>query len=109
MNPGELRQRVTIMDPDSTKKNEAGEVIPGYKEVATVWAKVIPIRGREYLEAKKIKPELQYRVTIRYRNDIHPAMALIWGKKELKIEAAIDIAGRHAFLELACTEEVETI
>lgn len=107
MNPGELRHRVKIIDLFSYTDNELGERVQIPSTVATVWAKVIPIRGREYTEAQKIRPELQYRVTIRYRKDIHPSMLLEWEGRTLKIEAVIDIAGRHTYMELNCVEEVD--
>ncbi|OHW61385.1 phage head-tail joining protein [Andreesenia angusta] len=108
MNPGELRQRVKIIDLYGYGFNEAGEKVQIPSTVGIVWAKVIPIRGREYTEAKKIRPELQYRVTVRYRKDIHPSMILEWEGRVLKIEAVIDIAGRHTYMELNCVEEVDS-
>ena len=110
MNPGELRNRITILDPIGITENEVGEEIPTLVEIATVWAKVIPIRGKEYLEAQKIRPELQYRVTIRYRKDIHPAMIIRFEDKELEIESVIDIASRKTYMELNCVEKrVKTV
>jgi SPP1 family predicted phage head-tail adaptor len=105
MNPGELRNRITILDPCGEEENELGEIVPSLVEVATVWAKVIPIRGKEYLEMQKLRPELNYRVTIRYRKDIHPAMIIRFEDKELEIESVIDIASRKTYLELNCVEK----
>lgn len=105
MNPGELRHRITILDPSGTTENEVGEEMPTLVEVATVWAKVIPIRGKEYLEAQKLRPELQYRVTIRHRKDIHPAMIIQFEDKKLEIESVIDIASRKEYIELNCVEK----
>ena len=89
MNPGELRNRITILNPNGEEENELGETVPSLVEIATVWAKVIPIRGKEYLEMQKLRPELNYRVTIRYRKDIHPAMIIRFEDKELEIESTV--------------------
>ena len=36
MNPGELRNRITILDPNGEEENELGETVPALKEIATV-------------------------------------------------------------------------
>lgn len=110
MNPGELRSRITILDPSGEVLNEQGKTIPTLTVIAKVWAKVIPVRGREYLEMQKYRPELNYRVTIRYREDVHPAMIIQFEGRTLEIEAVIDVASRKSYLELNCVEKrVDTV
>lgn len=110
MNPGELRNRITIYNPSGEEENELGEIVPALLKVATVWAKVTPIGGKEYLEMQKIRPELNYRILIRYRKDIHPAMIIKCDKRTVEIESVIDIDGRKTYLELNCIEKrVDTI
>lgn len=106
MNPGLLDKRITILDPSETTENVLGEEIPIIGEVDKVWAKVEALKGKEYLEAQKIRSELTYRVTIRYRKDIHPAMIIRCEDKELEVQSAIEV-GRKKYLELICIEKVK--
>ena len=70
MNPGELNQRVTIIDPYARRENILGELEAYEKEVCSCWAKIRGKGGREFIEAQKITPESRHVVTIRYRYDI---------------------------------------
>lgn len=106
MNPGKLDRRITILNPIGETENEMEEIVLGLEEVATVWASVEALRGREYLEAQKIRAEVTYRVIIRYRNDIKPTMRIKFDNRELEIQSVIEI-GRKKYLELMCIEKVK--
>ena len=104
VNPRLMDRRVEIWDPTNMKENTLGALVPDPIKVATVWASVLPTRGREYYEAQKARSELSYKVGIRYREDINPAMVIKYKNKELSIEAVIEI-GRQEGLELMCLEK----
>lgn len=108
MNPGQLRHRIKIPGPPGEKENEVGEKIPVPGEPITIWAKVEQLKGREYIEAQKVRPELTYRITIRYRKDINSSMVIEWeGRKLELISPPIDIDGRKTYMELMCIEKVK--
>lgn len=105
INIGDLRQRVTIEGYVVSSDGYGGRP-KSWVPVATVWAKVEPLRGREYFEAHQIKTEVTHRVIIRYRPDVTPEMRVKVGdNRYLLIESVIDIEERHRFLELICREE----
>lgn len=101
-----MDRRVEIWDPTNMKENSLGALVPAPEpvKVATIWASVLPTRGREYYEAQKVRSELSYKVGIRYRDDINPAMFIKYKDKILSIEAVIEI-GRQEGLELMCLEK----
>lgn len=105
INPGRLDQRITIIDPFATVENEVGDLESGPITVAKVWAIVKGQGGREYVESKKIQPEIRYVVTIRYRQGIHEDMEVKWRDKTLKIVDVIDIDSRKEFLEIQCYQK----
>lgn len=110
MNPGELRHRIKIPGPSTTIENEVGKLILVAGESTSVWAKVEPLKGREYLEAQKLRPELTYRVTIRHRKNMYSDMIIEWeGRKLELISPPIDVGGRKIYMELMCVEKVKTI
>jgi SPP1 family predicted phage head-tail adaptor len=104
MNPRWMDSRITILDPEFTTENELGEKVKTTREVATIWASVLALRGKDYIESQKTRSELSYKVTIRHRTDLHPAMIVRHKDKELEIQAVIEL-GRNAGIELMCVEK----
>lgn len=73
MRAGKLRHRVTF-EVKSAEQNAAGEQIVTWTPVATVWASVDYVRGREYRAADGELAQMDVKVTARYYNrDINPA------------------------------------
>lgn len=103
MRAGELRHRVTIQQKTVTSDPE-GMIVETWVDVATVWAAVEPLRGREYIQAAAVTPEVTARVRIRYRPGIEPAMRVVHGGTVCDIQSVIDVGGRRRELELMCRE-----
>ena len=74
---GRLDRRITIqvktVTPDAT-----GQRIESWSDLATVWAEVKPLGGREFFAARQISAEQTTRFRIRYRADITREMRLIY-------------------------------
>jgi len=99
MNPGKLRHRVSILkkttgtDPDGYPTEE-------WAAVATVWAEVKPIAGREYFTAAAVQAEHQVRFTMRYRKDVTSDMRLRYDDQDYEIKAILDLGARRAWLQV---------
>lgn len=108
INPGELRHRIKIPGTPTEIENEVGETILVPGESKTIWAKVIAVKGKEAIEAQKIRPELTYRVTIRYREGIDSSMIIEWeGRKLELITPPYDLDGKKAYMGFMCIEKVK--
>lgn len=68
MRAGPMRHRATLQTYTPTR-DATGGVVESWTDVATVYARVEPIRGREALEAEQILAEADTRVTIRYGSE----------------------------------------
>ena len=101
------RHLIEIWDLEYTEENEVGEEVQVPKKIDELRAEVLPLRGKEYLESQKIVPEMQYKVTTRYRSYINPSMLIRWQGRELNINSIIDISGREEDMEIMCTEKVK--
>jgi SPP1 family predicted phage head-tail adaptor len=109
MRAGRLRHRITIQEFRVTGRNVIGGEVKDWVNVATVWAGIEPIRGREYLAADQPRAELTHRVPMRYRPGIVPTtMRVKYGSRVFDIKSVIDPDERHVDLELMCTEAVGT-
>lgn len=103
MRAGKLRHRITIKEPGITY-NECNEEVPGYLPFATVWASVEPLKGREYLEAKKDSVEISYLIRIRYIAGLREDMIVAYQDKELDIESILNIDEKNKEIHLMCKE-----
>ena len=100
MQAGRLNRRCTLQQPGTTT-DELGQPIPGWTDVATVWASIVDVSGREYVAAGGMQNAAQTKVTIRKRSGITPAMRVVHGDTVFNIEAALE-QGRDALL-LMCS------
>lgn len=106
---GRLDKRVTIKRP--RRSNDPPPNVDGYGQpidnpitVATVWAAIEPLRGRDYNAAFAENAEVTTRIRIRYREDIDRTMTLERGAKvfEILYIPEPDLAKRE--LHLMCKE-----
>lgn len=110
MNPGRLRHRVRIEKEDYLRDSHGdiirdpitGETSRGWVEVATVWAAVEPLQGREFFESGAVQSQVTTRIRMRYRPGLTPAMRLVHGDDVHEIEAIIDPQTRHEQLQIMC-------
>ena len=78
----ELRQRVTILHPTTTV-DDAGNIIEsGQEEVATVWAKILPYTAKISDGYAEKVDEVNYRIVIRYREDIDVTDIIRWRSRK---------------------------
>jgi SPP1 family predicted phage head-tail adaptor len=107
MRAGWMRHRVTIQ-ARTAAQDGYGERQPAWADVATVWASVEPLRGREYLEGRQEQADISHRVAMRHRPGVSPAMRLqLEGGRVLVIESVINPLERGERLELMCRELIE--
>lgn len=103
---GELNKRVTLQQKTVTRAAN-GEEIVTWSDALTVWAKVDPIRGREFFAAAQMQGAVDYRVTIRYRAGIDRAMRVKFGSDILELVAEpINVKSRNQWIELMCVSGV---
>ena len=102
MKAGKLRHRVTIQNFESYR-DEYGQPVKEWHDVATVWADVSGISGRELLAAGREVAEVSHRVWIRYHPSVTAASRLLWtdtGAVLANTAALPD--GKKTRLELLC-------
>ncbi len=98
---GAFDQRVAIESRTNTP-NAYGEAVPAWATQAETWARVEPLRGKEFLAAEQTQGAVDYRVTIRYRTGITANMRVVWRGVVLVVLAVIDVNARRENLELMC-------
>lgn len=108
MRAGMLRHRVVIQQPVETKNNY-GEIEVTWADLATVRASILPLRGREFFAAKQFNVEADFKIGMRFRDDVTAKMRIMdldATSKKYFIEVPINIGERNKELQLMCTRFV---
>jgi phage head-tail adaptor, putative, SPP1 family len=100
-----LNRRVTIIRPPSPDDvDDYGQPLNEWQPVATVWAGIEPLRGREYFSAMSEHAEVTTRIRIRYREGIDRTMRVVYNDTEFEILHIIHPEYNHHELQLMCKE-----
>lgn len=105
MQAGKLRHRVVLKTASETQ-NSFGELTRTYATLATVWAAVEPLSGREYLDARQIEAAVDTRIRIRYRSDVTSRTQVTWNSHTYDIQSVITDPTNARELQLMCREVV---
>lgn len=103
MDIGKLRHRITIQR-QVNEVNDYGAPVTIWKNVATVWADIRPLSGREYFSAQQVQSEVTTQIWIRYHQGIVPTMRIKFGKRLFAIVSVINAQERNITLQLLCKE-----
>lgn len=103
LDAGRLKKRIIIYGYEEFKDN-LGQKCTKIVRKTSAWAEIKPVRGMEFLEYYRDANELQYKITIRYREGLTEKDVIVRGKKQYEINSIIDIDEEHVALEIYCTE-----
>ena len=97
MQAGKLRHRVTIQQlvAGSPQQNAGGEPDTTWTDVATVYASVEPLRGRELFAAQAVNSEVSGQIRMRYRAGISPDMRIVYAGRHYDILALVNPLERN--------------
>lgn len=101
MQAGRLNRRCTLQQP-GTATDELGQPIPGWVDVATVWADIRLKSGLESIKAGAPVSTVQASVRVRYRAGITAGMRLVHNLQAYNIVAVMPDIGGREFVDLVC-------
>lgn len=96
---GELDQRVVFQRKTRTQDG-AGGAAKSWSDVATVWAHVRPLRGRERQDGGRAEGVREYLVVVRWRDDLLDGDRIEWRGRYLNIRFPQDRGRRSEYLEI---------
>ena len=100
---GHLDKRVEIQ-ANTPAANDYGEMVASWATVATVWAAIEPLTGREVLQTQQVQAESSVRIRIRYYSGLTAAHRIKYGSRIFEINSVSNKFERGEHMELMCRE-----
>ena len=99
---GLLRYQVTIQEPSVAIGTDGGATTT-WSTFATVWADVVPLKGREYFQAATANTEVDAMIRTRYITGVTADMRIVHGSTVYDIQSPpINVDGRNRELQMMC-------
>lgn len=99
MQAGRLNRRVTLQAP-GTAEDELGQPIPGWTDVATLWADIRMKSGLEAIKAGATVSVVQASIRVRYRAGITAGMRIVHNLQAYNITAVMPDVGGREYVDL---------
>ena len=99
MQAGRLNRRCTLQQP-GTATDALGQPIPGWTDVATVWADIRMKSGLESIKAGAPVSVVQASIRVRYRAGITAGMRVVHNLQAFNITAVLPDVGGREFVDL---------
>lgn len=106
MQAGRLRHRLQLQQLVATQDADAGTVAESWADVATLWAEIVPLSGRELIAAASVQASVNTRITIRWREGVVPTMRGVHAGVLYNIKAVLPDATQRRWLTLMCESGV---
>lgn len=105
MRAGRLRHRV-VVERATDGTDAYGDQVPTWVELATVWASVEPLSGREYLAAAHIQADVSTRIVLRGIPGVTltPKDRIRYGSRLFDIKQIVDRDSENVELQLLTLE-----
>ena len=100
---GRYKERI-VLQQKTLSANDIGEQVESWATLATVWANVRPMSGRELVRAGAVMTETVWVIRIRYRDDVTPQIRATLGSMMLEFVSVGDTAGSKMELEITAKE-----
>ena len=99
MQAGRLNRRCTLQAP-GTMQDELGQPIPGWTDVATLWADIRMKSGLESIKAGAPVSVVQASIRVRYRAGITAGMRVVHNLVAYEIKAVLPDVGGREYVDL---------
>ncbi len=98
-----MRHRVTLRKKEITEDalKQQSEV---WTDIATVWARIEPLSGREYFAARQENADVSVKVVIRYLPGITAETRVVFDGRVFDVLSVINPGERNISLVLMCKE-----
>ena len=108
---GPRDRRIVIQSPGTPTVNAMGEQIPNWETVATLWAKYMPLRDSERLQAAQVQSTITVRFQVLWSlsvDQVDERHRVLFDGRVFDVVGVKEI-GRREGLELSCAATSERV
>jgi len=106
MKIGRLKHRIEIQENIFGEQDAHGNRERIWSTIATVWADVMPLSGRELLLAQQVNATTTHSIRIRFRPGLKPQQRVKFGERWFDVNSIINTRESDHESLLSCTERV---
>ena len=99
----DLKHRITIQKPARVSNGMGGFAVT-WTNVATVWARILPVSAKEARESEREAMTISHTVSIRWRSDLRPTWRLKHKTAYLSIVGIVNPELANEWLDINCLE-----
>lgn len=103
---GTLRRRITIQRVTETQDDQ-GQVVETWATLATRWASIEPLQGREFFASQQLDESLDVRFRIRYDSTVGTMTTkdrISWNSRTFDIRSISNLEQRNIEMEILAQE-----
>lgn len=100
---GDLRHRIDFQERNEPKGAQGG-ITPSWTTVASRWAEIVPLAGKELIQAQQIKATISHLIRLRYYPDLTAKLRIVFKERVFGIENVRNIDERNIEHVCLCTE-----
>ena len=101
-----LNKKITIQKLGDTVDDFGGVVEGAYQDLATVWASINPITGKEAFLSNTDFATVSHKIRIRYLAGVNASMRIVWNDRVFKIKYFINYQEANREVEFLCEEQI---
>jgi SPP1 family predicted phage head-tail adaptor len=106
MKAGNLRHKIIIQQPSETHNPGTGELETTWSTLATVWAEILPLIGKEYWASRQVNAETAGKIRIRFISGLTCKMRIKFGTRIFNITGIINIEERNNEIVIYYSEAI---
>ena len=109
MAAGKMKKRVTLKTYAEAPDSFGDATVGAYTTLATVWASVQPLRGRELAQFQQAHADVSHKIMIRYSDAVvalTPKDRAVLGSRNFDIQSVINVREADREIELICKENI---
>ena len=105
MHIGELRKQIALQAEQQTSDGAGGYAL-AWATLATVWADISPVTGREIYASGHLEGRVTHKITMRWRSDITVTsdMRILYGARGFNIRAVTNQDESNQYLIVLAEE-----
>lgn len=100
---GLMRHKLELQELQSVTQDDGG-VVSGWVTVAQPYAQIMPLSGRELLQAQAVDSRVSHRITMRYRDGVTPKHRILARGRTFNIVAVATAGERDRELWIQAEE-----